>query len=138
MIVVPLPKKGSSTISPRQEQSMIASATIATGFTVGCNARRLPSLLEREKEFAPGYRQKIDEFGLAHLSRSHQEFRVMNLAEPGGMPIDGNVVGWVREHDARLLVGHQLHIRFTIERVATEHTVFFQEPQIAGLGNLDI
>jgi hypothetical protein len=33
----------------------IASATIATGFTVGCNAKRLPSAPAREKELAPGY-----------------------------------------------------------------------------------
>jgi hypothetical protein len=30
-------------MSPRAEQSRIASATIATGFTVGCSADRLPS-----------------------------------------------------------------------------------------------
>ena len=36
------------------EQSSIASATIAAGFTVGCNASRLPSSPQREKELAPG------------------------------------------------------------------------------------
>ena len=33
--VVPLPRKPSSTISPRAVQSMMASATMATGLTVG-------------------------------------------------------------------------------------------------------
>src|SRR5258705_13227134 len=57
--VVPLPRKASSTMSPRAEQSRIASATIATGFTVGCNAKRLPSAPAREKELAPGYCQTL-------------------------------------------------------------------------------
>jgi len=52
--VVPLPKKLSSTIAPRVVQSMIASATKATGFMVGCRASRLPSSLVREKELTPG------------------------------------------------------------------------------------
>ena len=34
----PLPQKGSSTKPPRREQSLIASATNATGLTVGCIA----------------------------------------------------------------------------------------------------
>src|SRR5215472_4010455 len=55
--VVPLPRKPSSTMSPRAEQSRIASATSATGFTVGCKADRLPSSLLRPKELPPGYRQ---------------------------------------------------------------------------------
>jgi hypothetical protein len=32
----------------------MASATMATGLTVGCKAKSFPSWLEREKEFAPG------------------------------------------------------------------------------------
>ena len=37
---------------------MMASATRATGFTVGCNSSKLPSsVAEREKEFTPGYSQ---------------------------------------------------------------------------------
>src|SRR3954447_15415597 len=36
--VVPEPAKQSSTTSPRLEQSRMASATSATGFTVGCMA----------------------------------------------------------------------------------------------------
>ena len=32
----------------------MASATVATGLTVGCKAKSFPSWLEREKEFAPG------------------------------------------------------------------------------------
>ena len=39
MTVVPEPQNGSSTISPRRLQSLIASATRATGLTVGCMAR---------------------------------------------------------------------------------------------------
>jgi hypothetical protein len=36
--IVPLPQNGSSTSPPRREQSLIASATSATGLTVGCMA----------------------------------------------------------------------------------------------------
>jgi len=50
--VVPLPRKASSTISPRAEQSRIASATIATGFTVGCSGKRLPLPPQRAKDLA--------------------------------------------------------------------------------------
>ena len=39
IIVLPEPMNGSSTMSPRREQSRIASATRATGLTVGCIAR---------------------------------------------------------------------------------------------------
>ncbi len=52
--VVPLPKNGSSTTSPRAEQSRSASATSCTGFTVGCSASRLPSSPLRPNEFTPG------------------------------------------------------------------------------------
>jgi len=38
MKIVPLPQKGSRTRLPRFEQSLTASATIATGLTVGCTA----------------------------------------------------------------------------------------------------
>ena len=54
MMVVPLPRNASRTTSPRPEQSMMASATRATGFTVGWNASKLPSSVDREKEFTPG------------------------------------------------------------------------------------
>src|SRR5712671_4252729 len=52
--VVPLPRNASITMSPRAERSRIASATIATGLTVGCSASRLPSAPRRERELAPG------------------------------------------------------------------------------------
>jgi len=48
--LVPLPRKQSSTRSPRAEQSRIATATIATGLTVGCRAKRLPSSVARPNE----------------------------------------------------------------------------------------
>ena len=47
MIDVPLPRKGSSRMSWRAEASRRASATSATGLTVGCRARRLPSSVDR-------------------------------------------------------------------------------------------
>jgi hypothetical protein len=47
--LVPLPRKQSSTRSPRAERSRIASATIATGLTVGCRAKRF-ALLGRAAE----------------------------------------------------------------------------------------
>jgi hypothetical protein len=34
---------------------MMASATRATGLTVGCRSSRFPSAVARENEFAPGY-----------------------------------------------------------------------------------
>ena len=56
--VVPLPKKGSSTIAPRREQSFMASATRATGFTVGC--MRSSSFRPRLKVLTSGYVQTFD------------------------------------------------------------------------------
>src|SRR5688572_12129144 len=45
------PQKGSSTISPRREQSRVASATSATRLTVGCEARS--SIRPARKVLAP-------------------------------------------------------------------------------------
>src|SRR5215468_1360620 len=49
-------------MSARAEQSRIASATSATGFTVGCSAKRLPSSVQRPKELPPGYRHTLLRF----------------------------------------------------------------------------
>jgi hypothetical protein len=49
--VVPDPPKQSSTIWPRREQSLMASATSATGLTVGCMASS--SLRPPRKELTP-------------------------------------------------------------------------------------
>src|ERR1700732_4682328 len=62
MTVVPLPRKASSTMSPRTEQSRMASATIAAGLTVGWSTHRLPSSPQRPKELAPGYCQILLRF----------------------------------------------------------------------------
>ncbi len=51
-MVVPLPQKGSSTKAPRRVQSRMASATSATGFTVGCIACSAPR--PGRGLFAPG------------------------------------------------------------------------------------
>ena len=61
--VVPLPPKLSSTTSPRREQSRIASATIATGLTVGCIARSVNR--SAPNVFAPGSSRHC--FGCGHV-----------------------------------------------------------------------
>jgi putative transposase len=45
---------GQGRCPPRSEQSRMASATRATGLTVGCSARRFPSSLFEPKPVAPG------------------------------------------------------------------------------------
>jgi hypothetical protein len=49
--MVPLPAKGSRTTPPRREQSLMASDTRATGFTVGCMVSSASR--SRLKEFTP-------------------------------------------------------------------------------------
>src|SRR3954465_2001399 len=47
------------------------------------------------------------------------------------MAIDLHVVGWIREHEPRLLVAHEPRERRRIASVAAEELVVAEEPQVS-------